>query len=438
MAGKRLLDLGALFNATRGVAQKHVALRSRQVDVYNRTSTLARAVRSQTGRITETAKAASFLAGRLNESAPSWTAEATEEKVGSQQQAISSKESTEGTPASSTKGPSGENHFYERSAENSAVDPPPRNDLEVKQEKPQRNSIPDGTIPPTGLDLNRVTRDHDVVSRILKDEPKENPLGASGIEPKSSSASTIPIPTQEPKSSEATKILQRQSEDQIPSRTADALDDGPPDPLEAGHDEDSVYRKSTHTSPSLSSLPRVKLPKHTSDVQENGQMEGQINSDSFYGDTKSQTTKSQAIPAVQAVPEQDEMPEGVDTALFYSPRVAKLLGGKTHGKEKPELKMEGAKDTPIDHTKLAAGKDQDTFNVRQSSQKHPLDPSNFSSSKSFNAPLNMSTKSAKPIKDTKPVKRAETTKETEDFAEDLAKEFAQHDQKVSLTSSLCD
>ncbi|KAH8803270.1 ABC1 family-domain-containing protein [Xylogone sp. PMI_703] len=73
MAGKRLVDLAALFNASRGVAKKHVALRARQIDVYNQTSTLAKAVKYQTDRVTETAKAAAFLASRLNESPPAWT-----------------------------------------------------------------------------------------------------------------------------------------------------------------------------------------------------------------------------------------------------------------------------------------------------------------------------------------------------------------------------
>jgi hypothetical protein len=75
MAGKRLLDVAALFNASRAVAQKHLTLRSQQLETWNNTSSLAKAVKNQTDRVTETAKAASFLATRLNESAPSWTAD---------------------------------------------------------------------------------------------------------------------------------------------------------------------------------------------------------------------------------------------------------------------------------------------------------------------------------------------------------------------------
>ncbi|KAF4451060.1 Atypical ABC1 ABC1-A kinase [Fusarium albosuccineum] len=41
------IDLAAVFNASRGVAAKHVALRGRQLDTYNRTSSVAAALRSR-------------------------------------------------------------------------------------------------------------------------------------------------------------------------------------------------------------------------------------------------------------------------------------------------------------------------------------------------------------------------------------------------------
>jgi aarF domain-containing kinase len=77
---------------------------------------------------------------------------------------------------------------------------------------------------------------------------------------------------------------------------------------------------------------------------------------------------------VEAVPAQDEVPEGVNTALFHSPRVARLLGGKTQGYKQGGLELKGVKDTPLDHTGLAANKDQDTFNVRTSSEQYPTVP----------------------------------------------------------------
>jgi len=374
MAGKRLLDVAALFNASRGVVQKHVALRARQLDVYNRTSTLAKAVKSQTDRVTETAKAASFFASRLNESAPAWTSDAAEspaESQGSQDVPIPSKESIDRSQASKPKNGIEQDHFYESSTENSSTDPIPGDDLTVQQEKADSYPLPDGTIPPTKSGLNVKLVDHKVIPSRSQDEAVKSTLGRAGLQPTSDSASTIPSPVRKPLSAGSARQLQRQSELQIPSKSADALDDPISSPLDIGHDGDSFYRKSTHTSPVLSSLPRVKMPKHTSSTQgaDSQLSEGQINSDSFYT-----TRTSESIPAVAAVPEQDSVPEGVDTALFYSPRVARLLGGNVQGSKQSALDLKGVKDTPIDHTELAADKDQDTFNVRTSQEDHPTVP----------------------------------------------------------------
>jgi aarF domain-containing kinase len=374
MAGKRLLDIAALFNASRGVAQKHIALRGRQLDVYNRTSTLARAVRSQTERVTETAKAASILASRLNESAPAWTSEATEEYPTAQSkdgETIPRKDAGEGK-ASQAQQEEGleQDHFYERSESNSAVDQKPTEDLEVQQEKADRYPLPDGTIPPAESDINAPGVDHDSFSTRPKDEPSKEPLESDGLKPASSSASSIPTPRFKTLSADAARRTQRQFEGQIPSKTADALGETSADPLEEGHDEDSFYRTSGHTSPALSSLPRVKIPKHISSTQK-GDSEG-LNSDTFYDAGEIQ--RSGQIPSVEAIPEQEQIPEGIDTDLFYSPRIAKMLGGKTHAPRENDLKLRGVKSTPVEHTDLAGGKDQDTFNVRSSSQEVPSSP----------------------------------------------------------------
>ena len=72
MAGKRLLDAAKLFNAARSVGKQHFVLRQEQWDVYSRTSSLAKAVKNQTDRVTVTANAAYELAKRFNETESSW------------------------------------------------------------------------------------------------------------------------------------------------------------------------------------------------------------------------------------------------------------------------------------------------------------------------------------------------------------------------------
>lgn len=379
MSGKRLLDLAALFNATRGVAQKHAALRTRQFEAYNKTSTLAAAVRHQTQRVTETAKAASFLASRLNESAPAWTAEATDEEVHTQPQDGGPIPSERSVASDSSKNGNRDgleqDHFYEKSADNSTSDAVPSEVLEVQQEQAAKDPLPDGTIPTSQATTNAPKIDKEVFSTRPRNEPPKVPLKQDGLQPASSTKSTIPVPPPAPLTSIAARILQRQSELQIPSKTADALGDTASGSLEKGRDEDSFYRTSGHTSPTLSSLPRVKIPQHPSSIQESDSHlpNKQINSDSYYSVQTPETTQ---IPSVQAIPEQEQIPEGIDTDVFFSSRVAKKLGGRTNGHLRPKesLGVKGAAGTPIDQTKLAEGRDQDTFNILNSSQKQPTSP----------------------------------------------------------------
>jgi aarF domain-containing kinase len=304
MAGKRLLDLAALFNASRGVTQKHIALRSRQLDVYNRTSTLARAVRNQTDRVTETAKAASFLASRLNEDEPAWASDTRDDK-------------------------------------------PPRQTDEI-------DPLPGRTIHP---------REPDIVSE------NDDPL------PTSSNTSSIGTSTASTISSNAARTLQRQFEHQIPSQTADAGGDLSVDPLGAGHDEDNFYQRSGHTSPVLSSLPRVKIPKHPSNSQGStvDSPAAQINSDSFYNNREPQGA-GQGSP-LDAVPEEEQIPEGINTNLFHSRRVARALGGNIQGDGRASgFTLNGLNKTRVEHSKLAADKRQETSNAFISPQIQPTSP----------------------------------------------------------------
>ena len=78
MTGRRLLDVAAIVKASRGVAAKHVALRQHQLDVYSKTSSLAKAIKSQTDRVTLTVNAASKLAERFSGPAPNHSTQETQ------------------------------------------------------------------------------------------------------------------------------------------------------------------------------------------------------------------------------------------------------------------------------------------------------------------------------------------------------------------------
>ncbi|KAL2815940.1 ABC1 family-domain-containing protein [Aspergillus granulosus] len=70
MSGKRLLDAIQFLNVTKSVATKHLAVRQRQLDVFTRTSSLTKGIKSQTDGLILTAKAAAELAKRFNDPPP--------------------------------------------------------------------------------------------------------------------------------------------------------------------------------------------------------------------------------------------------------------------------------------------------------------------------------------------------------------------------------
>lgn len=67
MSSRRLLDAVQLLDAVGSVAAKHWAVRQRQLDVYTRTSSLTKGLKSQTDSLVLAAQAAAALARRLNE-----------------------------------------------------------------------------------------------------------------------------------------------------------------------------------------------------------------------------------------------------------------------------------------------------------------------------------------------------------------------------------
>lgn len=389
MAGKRILDAAALFNASRSIAAKHVNLRTQQFDVYSKTSSLATTVRSQTERVALTASAAVSLAKRLNESGPTYSTQASgvqaAEKNG-RDSSVPSHESVEGHRGHSATRNGFEDHFYNRSEDNSAVDPVPDHDLGVRQERSKRYPLPDGTIPPDAAENGG---SHDVYNTRSTAEPLKRPLDLEreGIEPNSSARSSIPTLSESRKTPEPeeAKRLQRQSEFQIPSTSAETPAASAKDPntpvdefgeeLGVDQEQDVFYRPSPSAPPVLSALPRVKIPRTTTTLQEGDEHlpNDRTNPDVFYHSDGTLSKKGSL--SAQAVPEQDDPTEDIMKDLFHSPKVASVLGNKGRGRSSDsDFKLTGAGRTPIDKTGLNEGKDRGTFNVRLSSQTSPEKP----------------------------------------------------------------
>lgn len=375
MAGRRLLDAAKLFNATRAVAKQHIALRSHQFDIYTKTSTLARAVKNQTDRVTVTARAAIALSQRFNESPPVYT---RSEATSADDDHIPRTSTVRGDdgPIEQKSGLE-QDHHYNRSEHNAVHQPPPVGELHLHQKQSDRRPLPDGTIPTAEADLRSWPEKADTFSERPRSEPAKAPLArdtatsTEGIRPVSSSESTIPTPGgRDHLLADEARKLQREAESQIPGRSADSEGN-----LTADPNSDVFQFRSGKTSRELSSLPRVKIPKIAETVQggKEGVDTGAINADVYY--SAERPSQHDPVPKQQAIPEQEEVPEGINLDVFHSPRVARILGARKPGLDRhKDLEMKFARRTPVEHTKLAQGKDQDTFNVRTSDAKDPASP----------------------------------------------------------------
>ena len=259
MSGRRLLDIAAIYRASRDVAAKHGALRKGQLDVYSRLSSLPRAVKSQTSKFTETFKAASALSQRLSEANAQPPAEAS--------------------PST-----------YSGQATTEAA--PPADKTPVAQELV--NGVSERLTESTG----------------------------SG--------------TSDDLASDRARKLQRQAEAQIPFKTAEPPNGSPSEPsetedeaLRVNQEQDVFYDRPNTNGQTLSSLPRFKLPKTSTDVQGESEKvsEKHLNPDVFYSST---TIKARDEP-----PADDQLSEKTYAGLFQSHKVADILRGGAQSYKTP-------------------------------------------------------------------------------------------------------
>jgi aarF domain-containing kinase len=363
MAGRRLVDAAKLYNASKAVAQKHIALRSSQLDAFNKTSTLAKAVKNQTDRITLTAAAAIELSKRFSEEAPTYARAAAEQATGTPKhhEPIPRKETVE-RDVGVSRGKAGleQDHHYDRSEQNTSVRPPPETELEIEQKEAPRRPLPDGTIPSAGVTLEQEEKGQDTFSERPVGETPKDPLAEEkhgqirqedkGIKPVESDESTIPLPGQPRGQSSA-------AAENIPSHAND-LQQGPISSrikeLQQGHDRDVFYSRSVESQSAPSSSPRTQIPNHTATKQTSDEHvdDKQLNQDVFY-----------------SVPAQENLPEGVNTDIFHSPKVAKMLGSDPFSR-KENARRKGPSINPFIPPQYQAGHGHDTAS-KQAQQSKP-------------------------------------------------------------------
>ncbi|RKF59366.1 Atypical kinase COQ8, mitochondrial [Erysiphe neolycopersici] len=252
MAGKRLLDIVAILNVSREVAKKNLGLRRRELELYSKTSSLSKALRSQSKRITDTIKAASFFANRLNESnIPKNPCKTSETPV----ENLKISQSIQGLRSSTSN---------------------------------SESFIPDEVKNPT----ERKSYESSILSSLSEEQLKRPSIDDHGYE--------------------------NFKFDQILGRVQD--------------DEKSVIKESLRSR--------------------NGNGE-------FLHDKE-----NQSLPVIQSISEEHQIPEEVNTNLFHSPRVARLLGGNT---QKKTPAGSGLINRPIDQTKTQTLSEEDVrFNPKTS------------------------------------------------------------------------
>ncbi|KAL1608226.1 hypothetical protein SLS60_003165 [Paraconiothyrium brasiliense] len=396
MAGRRLIDAAKLFNASKGIAQQHLKLRSQQLDVYTKTSSIAKVAKNQTDRITLTLEAARALSQRLNEEVPKYASAATQRATASQDEEIPRRHTVmEEKPRQETETGLEQDHHYDRSGRNTTAEAPAEGELGVQQEEAERAPMPDGTIPSAGVNLGEDTRGQDTsnqrpVPRASKEplakEHHTRPKDDEGMQPVESRASSIPLPSKPPGAS-VDKVMsadqmraQHEESDQIPSHVHEPYCPSPApriQKLQDGHDRDVFYSRSVESKPTAFPFPQTRIPRYGETHQESDihVRDERLNQDVYYSvaEPDQEQMQKEDIPERTAVPEQDKVPEGINTDVFRTNRVAKMLGGNPY-QQKPHLDLKSAARTPRDHTKTAQGHDQDTFNVRRTEESQPSKP----------------------------------------------------------------
>jgi aarF domain-containing kinase len=331
MAGRRLVDAAKLFNASKSIGQKHIALRSKQLDAFNKTSTIAKAIKDQTDRVTLTAAAAIALSQRFSEDVPSYARTAADRATGThytqyaQQADIPRKETvTRHAPVNGAREGLEQDHHYDPAVQNDATRPPPQGELVVEQEEAPRRPLLDGTIPTSGVTLEQEERGQDTFSDRPVSEPPKQPLAEDhndrvsdadeGIRPVESDESTIPLPGKPSGASpHATEVIPSHTNDlQQPPKSSQIQE------LQAGHDKDVFYSRSVESQSSSPAQPRSQIPDHTAVKQASDEHvnDRHLNQDVYY------------VASQPKAQEEEVLPDSINTEIFHSKRVASMLGRK--------------------------------------------------------------------------------------------------------------
>ena len=351
MSGRKVVDIAGILRASRGIAANHVELRRQQFNSYRKTSSLWKALegRNEHSFYHHGTRSGPFYDrggskhpySTTSKSFPTDTSIPRVASVAESDATRAQKESLE------------QDHFYEKSNQNTTADPVPSSALSVEQEKAKRRPLPDGSIPP-------LFKDSSIGSSSFTDAPS----------PKFSNQ----LPTQDIAEADLARVAQRQAEAPIPSLGAEPppqssfqVNSASPEDAEINVEQrqDVFYSPSSDVKPVLSSLPRVKLPKVHANAQEGDEHvpEAGINQDVFYSSQSDPHGASSSV--AQAIPKQEGLDDEIYSELFHSPKVARMLQRKPQmrsGRNDIELQRPGEA-TP-QQMKHPTASDQETYSTR--------------------------------------------------------------------------
>lgn len=351
MSGKRLLDSLSLLRASSAVVSKHIALRRQQVNVYERTSSIARLFKSQTEWVSSIVKSIPGNAFKRE---------------------ISQTDVDANITPFENKSCLDKDRNYEKPETNKNTQLPPIGELIVQREKGKSQFLRDGALPPikpikngsgvdnrTSSDLSRpglgrgasISNDEGIKKALQLVSPLRDVIPVPGIQ----SALLNP---------DGGRDLQKHTEKDVPSTFAEAQ------PVSSQVLQDVFYTSNQKTSQVSSSLPSVKLPMATEDTQEvNGPFSSDLlNQEEFYSSVNKKTSET-PIPEGQVVPEQQQPSDEIFSEIFHSPRVAKMLKGES----KRALAVENSslhvgQGPLLKHRESPKGRDQENIKILSSGQ----------------------------------------------------------------------
>ena len=368
MAGKRILDLAAIFSATRAIARNHVSQRASQLEIYNSTSSLTQALRRSSiptiARVTsppaiDTAnESGSTIPQRntVNSSTSSHTSEQAE--LGSDQ-----------------------DHHYEAPRRNDASDPLSEEELIITQEASTGVSLADGSAIPRDQAVDLSHHGGDGLSSKVATEPRAEPLARDVEAPSTASTPMYDVfkhqREQTRSAMDEARRLQRNREAKITSVAPRPLETlstrdvagGDVSELNQGHNR---YERSTVQVDAHPSLPRDKIPTN-SQGGDDALDSGSLNANVFLS-SRSEDVSMASIQATADLREQEQDIQDFNTDIFHSPRIAKLLTGREKRKSDfAALKLWNISDTPLESASLMEKKNQDPSNGQNIVEVAPME-----------------------------------------------------------------